>query len=81
MKLLRAMFLALMASAALFAQGQPDGNGTTDNSSSIAEQIKVLQATMAAQRKQIEQLQYGASATEGVQRQSNGRISENEQHR
>lgn len=58
MKLFRAICFALLASAALLAQGKPANSTAGDRSSSMADEIKALQAAMAEQQKQIEQLQH-----------------------
>jgi hypothetical protein len=58
MKLLRAVCLGLLATTVLFAQEQPSSSTTTENSKKIVDKIEALQAAMAEQQKQIEQLKH-----------------------
>jgi hypothetical protein len=56
MKLLKAACCTLLASACLFAQEQPAAGDAADKEKKIADRIEALQAAMAEQQKQIEQL-------------------------
>jgi hypothetical protein len=57
MKIARFMSFVLLASSLLWGQSSTVSNGSTGDTSQIAEQIKALQARMAEQQKQLEDLQ------------------------
>ena len=57
MKIASFMSFVLLASSLLFGQSSTSSNGSTGDTSQIADQIKALQAAMAEQQKQLEALQ------------------------
>ncbi len=57
MKIASFMSLVLLASSLLFGQSSTPSQGSTGDTSQIADQIKALQAAMAEQQKQLEALQ------------------------
>ncbi|HSM85707.1 MAG TPA: hypothetical protein VLT16_06125 [Candidatus Limnocylindrales bacterium] len=58
MKLLRPIFAVLLATSISLAQSSAPGGGPDTDTTNITDQIKSLQSAIAAQQKQIEQLQH-----------------------
>ena len=57
MKIARFITFVLLASSLLFGQSSTPSNGSTGDTTQVADQIKALQAAMAEQQKQLEALQ------------------------